>query len=112
MHVKPTKEGKRISSEIDTRAVNSPHDAMTGYSGCLAMDLILPEHFPKKHPSNFPVRQQCIDIKQHAIQKVRNDRVQNNENFNAYLYANLQKQDHQIHSLYRLYSHPNLLLQL
>lgn len=33
-----------------------PQDAMTGNSGCLAMDLMLPEHFPKKQPNNFPVR--------------------------------------------------------
>lgn len=33
-----------------------PHDAMTGNSGCLAMDLMLPEHFPKKQPNSLPVR--------------------------------------------------------
>jgi len=32
----------------------SPHEANTGNSGCLAMDLILPEHFPRKHPNTFP----------------------------------------------------------
>lgn len=32
----------------------SPHDAITGSSGCLTMDLILPEHFPKKLPNSFP----------------------------------------------------------
>jgi hypothetical protein len=33
----------------------SPQDAITGSSGCLAIDLMLPEHFPKKQPNNFPV---------------------------------------------------------
>jgi hypothetical protein len=37
-------------------SIYSPHDAITGSSGCLAMDLILPEHFPIKHPNNFPER--------------------------------------------------------
>lgn len=32
----------------------SPHEAITGSSGCLAMDLILPAHFPIKHPRSFP----------------------------------------------------------
>lgn len=36
--------------------MHSPHDAITGNSGCLAMDLILPEHFPKKQPNNLPVK--------------------------------------------------------
>jgi hypothetical protein len=33
----------------------SPQDAITGSSGCLAIDLMLPEHLPKKQPNNFPV---------------------------------------------------------
>lgn len=40
---------------IEDHAMYSPHDAITGSVGCLAMDLILPEHFPRKHPNNFPV---------------------------------------------------------
>lgn len=63
MHVMLTKVCKSTSFEIETTAMHSPHDAMTGNSGCLAMDLILPEHFPKKHPTNFPVRKQCINKK-------------------------------------------------
>ena len=31
-----------------------PQDAITGSSGCLTMDLILPEHFPMKLPNSFP----------------------------------------------------------
>lgn len=33
---------------------NSPQEAIIGRSGCLAIDLMLPEHFPKKHPNSFP----------------------------------------------------------
>lgn len=79
MHVMLTKEGKRTSFEIETTAMHSPHDAMTGNSGCLAMDLILPEHFPKKHPTNFPVRKQCINKKKKRYKspKSSNTELQN-----------------------------------
>lgn len=32
----------------------SPHDAITGNSGCLAIDRMLPLHLPTKHPNNLP----------------------------------------------------------
>ena len=31
--------------------VLSPQDPIIGSSKCLSMDLMLPEHFPKKHPN-------------------------------------------------------------
>ena len=30
-----------------------PQDAIMGSSGCLAIDLMLPEHLPIKHPISF-----------------------------------------------------------
>ena len=33
----------------------SPQNAITGSSECLAIDLMLPEHLPKKQPNNFSV---------------------------------------------------------
>ena len=45
----------KLTQEKTIQHVNIPHDAITGSSWCLAIDLMLPEHLPKKHPNNFPV---------------------------------------------------------
>lgn len=56
---------------MKTETVHSPHDAITGKSGCLAMDLILPEHLPKKHPNNFPVVKHSINSRKRKITELQ-----------------------------------------
>ena len=41
---------------------DSPHDANTGSSGCLAIDRILPAHLPRKEPNNFPEREKASSL--------------------------------------------------
>lgn len=47
-------ENKNV--QIGLEQISSPHEAIIGNSGCLAIDLMLPEHFPRKQPSSFPVK--------------------------------------------------------
>lgn len=58
--IKASKEKIKNTKESNIKeqsyAHDSPHEAMIGSPGWRTMDLMLPEHFPVKHPNNFPVR--------------------------------------------------------